>query len=272
MNTARYIMEDGREAARLARKVDAAAWVAQYLDRLLPDSGAVLEVGCGPGALVAAVAAASSTLYVTGVDLNAGRFRRECASMPFNVSLLEANACALPCEPNAFDVVYCRFLLEYLKERARAVSEMVRVCKPGGRVLLQDLDGQMLWHYPADAELSDQMARVLAFMATTGFDPLVGRKLYSLARDAGLTDLSVQAQPYHLIAGVADDFTLELWDLKLDIALPIAAQALGTMEAARALKARFMDYLRREDSLTYSVVFTVVGTKPGDVSPVPRTR
>ena len=259
MNTARYIMEDGREAARLARKVDAAAWVTQYLERLLPDSGAVLDVGCGPGALVAAVAAVRSTLCVTGVDLNAGRFRRECASMPFNVSLLEANACALPCEPNAFDVVYCRFLLEYLKERARAVSEMVRVCKPGGRVLLQDLDGQLLWHYPADAELSAQMAAQ-------------AQPIYSLARDAGLTDLSVQAQPYHLIAGVTDDSTLELWDLKLDIALPLAAQALGTMEAARALKARFMEYLRREDSLTYSVVFTVVGTKPGDVSAAPRMR
>lgn len=262
MNTARYLMEDAREAARLARKVDAAAWVAQYLDPLLPDAGAVLEVGCGPGALVAAVAAASSMLYVTGVDLNAARFRGEIRSLPHNASLLEANACALPCESQAFDFVYSRFLLEYLKDRARAVREMVRVCRPGGRVLLQDLDGQLLWHYPEDAELAAQMARVLAFMATTGFDPLVGRKLFGLARDAGLCDVQVQAQPYHLIAGAADEFTLELWELKLDIALPLAAQALGSMEAARALKIRFLDYLRRDDSLTYSVVFTVVGTKP----------
>src|SRR5256885_13262071 len=53
-------------------------------------------------------------------------------------------------ESNSFDLVYCRMLLQYLREKEQAVAEMTRVCKPGGTVLLQDLDGQLLWHYPED--------------------------------------------------------------------------------------------------------------------------
>ena len=64
---------------------------------------------------------------------------------------------------------------------------MTRVCKPGGTVLLQDLDGQLLWHYPEDAEVQQTAEKVVAALAATGFDPFVGRKLFWLAKKAGLT-------------------------------------------------------------------------------------
>ena len=50
--------------------------------------------------------------------------------------------------------------------------------------------------------------------------------------------------------------------MKLDIALPTMEKALGSRDRAEWLKASFLDYLRRDDSLTYSVVFTVTGVKP----------
>src|SRR5262249_3167034 len=160
----------------------------------------------------------------------------------------------LPFESGVFDLAYCRFLLEYLPEREAAVAEMARVCRPGGRVLLQDLDGQLVWHYPPDEELQGDLERVLGWLGRTGFDPLGGRKLSALARAAGLADIETRAESYHLYAGQIDEHPLGLWRLKLDIALPAAAQALGSRGAAARLKERFLDYLRREDTLTYSVL------------------
>jgi SAM-dependent methyltransferase len=262
MLSERYFVGDPREASRLSRKVDPEQWVAKYLSRLLPRAGSVLEVGCGPGVMAFAAARERSTLTVTGVDLSAARFARSIAERPRNVILREADAVDLPFADGTFDVVYSRLLVEYLSDKQRAVDEMVRVCRAGGTVLLQDLDGQLVWHFPEDAELREGLSCVLGALEKRGFDPFAGRKLFSFCKSAGLNKIRVSAESYHLYAGAIDDRNLQFWQTKLDIALPIAASVLGGEPAALALRERFLEYLKRDDSLTYSVLFTVEGTKP----------
>lgn len=256
-------MDDPREAKRLADKVDAPRWVDAYFARHLKPDSRVLDVGCGPGVLAAEIARRIPSGNVTGFDASADRLTE--AQKNFvrlgNAQAQAGEATALPFADGSFDFIYCRFLVEYLREKERAVAEMARVCRPGGTVLLQDLDGQMLWHHPTDAALQSDIERVLQALSTTGFDPFVGRKLFAFAQTAGLTDIEVHAESYHLFAGRIDEQNRRLWELKLDIALPVAAKALGGMAAAESLKARFLDYLQREDTLTYSILFTVTGRK-----------
>jgi len=126
---------------------------------------------------------------------------------------------------------------------------------------LQDLDGQLLWHYPEDPVVQSTVEKVVRALGATGFDPFVGRKLFSLAYNAGLKNIDVQAECYHLIAGQVEPAILEQWRLKLDIAGPQLAQLLGSETEAREQSRRFLDYLRRPDTLTYSTVFTVTGEK-----------
>jgi SAM-dependent methyltransferase len=257
-----YFMDDPREASRLSRKVDPEQWVSKYLSRLLPRFGYVLEVGCGPGVIACAAARQRPTLTVTGVDINPMRFAQNAAHLPRNLILREADAVDLPFVNGKFDVVYSRFLLEYLIDKQRAVNEMARVCSAGGKVLLQDLDGQLVWHFPEDAQLQEGLRCLLEALGPRGFDPFVGRKLFSLCKSAGLKDIRVSAESYHLYAGPIDDHNLQLWQEKFDIVLPVAASVLGGEPAALALRERFLNYLRRDDSLTYSVIFTVEATKP----------
>jgi ubiquinone/menaquinone biosynthesis C-methylase UbiE len=163
---------------------------------------------------------------------------------------------------DSFDLVYSRMLFEYLHDKERAAAEMVRVCRPGGSVLIQDLDGQLLWNYPEDPVVQCAVEKVVAGLASTGFDPFVGRKLFSLAHKAGLKNIEVQVECYHLIAGEIDLRILRQWELKLEIAVPWIARILGDERAASELAQRFLEYLRRPDTLTYSNVFTVTGVKP----------
>jgi ubiquinone/menaquinone biosynthesis C-methylase UbiE len=255
-------MEDPREAQRLSRKVDADRWVAQYLTPWLPWTRRILEVGCGPGGLAIAAGLSMPSAEVIGLDLNQERFSQTLGGLPPNVKLQQAQAGHLPFPAETFDLVYSRFLLEYLPDRQGAVREMVRVCRPGGHIVLQDLDGQLLWHYPEDAKLQSGIAQVISGLEQLGFDPFVGRKLFSLLKFFGLMDIRVSAESYHLYAGTIDPFNLELWETKLDIVLPAAAKILGSEVEALALKRRFLEFLQRDDSLTYSVAFTVVGQKP----------
>ncbi len=258
-----YLMDDPREAQRLTDKVDAPLWVDIYFDRFLNSSSRVLDVGCGPGVLAAEIAKRIPSGFVTGFDASTDRLA--VADKNFsglnNTQLQGGDATLLPFKDESFDFIYSRFLIEYLHDKERAVNEMVRVCRPGGTVLLQDLDGQLLWHYPVDSSLQADIEMVMAAFGQTGFDPFVGRKLFSLARAAGLNDIKVQADSYHLYAGKIDERNLRLWELKLDIAIPVAVKALGSIEAAHDLKVRFLNYLKREDTLTYSVLFTVSGKK-----------
>jgi ubiquinone/menaquinone biosynthesis C-methylase UbiE len=258
-----YIMEDPREATRLDLKVDARAWVQKYLARHVAAGAEVLCVGCGPGSIVREVLALDPSIKGVGLDISADRIE-EAKKRNHGISQLEfvrGDAQAMRFASNRFDLVYSRMLLEYLKDKEGAVGEMVRVCKRGGTVLLQDLDGQLLWHYPEDPVVQGTAERVVAALSATGFDPFVGRKLFSLAHKAGLRNIHVQVEAYHLIAGKIEPETLKHWELKLEIIQPQLTRLLGSESEAREQARRFLDYLRRPDTLTYSTVFTVTGEK-----------
>jgi ubiquinone/menaquinone biosynthesis C-methylase UbiE len=209
------------------------------------------------------VCALDRSIRATGLDISdervqeAKRKNRENAQANF----VRGDAQAMDFASNTFDFVYSRMLMEYLKDKEGAVREMARVCKRGGTVLLQDLDGQLLWHYPEDPLVQATVEKVVRALGATGFDPFVGRKLFSFAYNAGLKNINVQAECYHLIAGQVEPAILEQWRLKLDIAGPQLAQLLGGETEAREQSRRFLEYLRRPDTLTYSTVFTVTGEK-----------
>lgn len=258
-----YIMEDPREASRLERKVDPHAWVNKYLRRHLFSRAEVLSAGCGPGNILRAVVESHPTVNATGIDVSPARIQKATERNYRNprLNFFCSEVRHLQFAPATFDVVYGRMLLQYVPDKERAVSEMVRVCKPGGIVLMQDLDGQLVWHYPEDALMQQTIERVMRCLGQTGFDPFVGRKLFWLARHAGLENIQVQVEVYHLIAGEVDRTIFDQWELKLEIAKPRLEEALGSRYEADEEVRRFLNYLKRPDTLTYSNVFTVTGEK-----------
>jgi ubiquinone/menaquinone biosynthesis C-methylase UbiE len=261
--TADYIMEDPREAMRLELKVDPHAWVQKYLARRIPAGAHVLSVGCGPGVILRELCTLDPSIRATGLDISDDRLQEAKQKNRQNAqaNFVRGDAQVMDFASNSFDLVYSRMLLEYLKDKEGALKEMVRVCKRGGAVLLQDLDGQLLWHYPEDPVVQGTVEKVVGALAVTGFDPFVGRKLFSLAHRAGLRNIDVQVECYHLIAGEVEPAILEQWELKLEIAEPQLARLLGSEREAQEQSRRFLEYLRRPDTLTYSTVFTVAGEK-----------
>jgi ubiquinone/menaquinone biosynthesis C-methylase UbiE len=261
--TADYIMEDPREAMRLELKVDPHAWVQKYLAHRVRKGAEVLSVGCGPGVILREVCALDASIRATGLDISDDRVDEAKQRNRENpqATFVRGDAQAMDFPSNTFDFVYSRMLMEYLKDKEGAVREMARVCKRGGLVLLQDLDGQLLWHYPEDPVVQGTVEKVVRALAATGFDPFVGRKLFFLAQQAGLKNIDAQVECYHLIAGEIEPAILKQWELKLEIATPQLARLLGSESEARDQTRRFLEYLRRPDTLTYSTVFTVTGEK-----------
>src|SRR5258708_12477195 len=145
-----YIMEGPREAMRLEVKVDPAAWVRKYLTHRVPPGAEILSVGCGPGVILREVCALDSSIKGTGIDISAERIREAIRNNPANsrMQLLRGDAHAMQFSSDSFDLVYSRMLFEYLHDKEQAAAEMVRVCRPGGTVLLQHLTSHFPCNYP----------------------------------------------------------------------------------------------------------------------------
>jgi ubiquinone/menaquinone biosynthesis C-methylase UbiE len=99
-----------------------------------------LDVACGPGTVV--IAFAGHVRQAAGLDateamlVQARKLAERSATQ--NVSLHLGDVYALPFDDGTFDIVSCRFALHHFETPAGAFAEMVRVCRPGGRIVLCD--------------------------------------------------------------------------------------------------------------------------------------
>ncbi|WP_459545104.1 class I SAM-dependent methyltransferase [Nocardia sp. X0981] len=100
-----------------------------------------LDIGCGPGKLVRALGRrVGENGTVTGVDPSEEAIAYNQRRDPRH-RYLRSTAQELPLADAAFDVVTCTFVMHHIPEEHReaALSEMWRVLRPGGRLLLADV-------------------------------------------------------------------------------------------------------------------------------------
>jgi arsenite methyltransferase len=156
----------------------------------------ILDVGCGPGfysrELLDQVGPEGS---VTGVDqspqmLAVARRRSEGFG---NAAFEEGAATALPVESGRFDRALSVQVLEYVADVPRALAEMHRALRPGGRVVIWDVDWATLsWH----SEDPERMARVLEAWDDHLAHPSLPRTLAPSLREAGFEDVRMDAHAF----------------------------------------------------------------------------
>lgn len=102
----------------------------------------LIELGCGPGFYSCRLAERFSDLSVTGVDRSEGQLRRareRAGALGLgNCRFRRINALDLSYADAEFDIVLASRLFTILPEQHRAVAEMYRVLKPGGRCFIAE--------------------------------------------------------------------------------------------------------------------------------------
>lgn len=156
----------------------------------------VLDVGCGPGFYVTELLEqVGHNGFVVGVDVSADMLAvaRKRAAGHDNVELHEANATSLPVPDASFDQALAVQVLEYVQDVPAALAEMRRALRPGGRVVVWDVDWATVSWHTAEAEL---MQRVVAAWDRHLTHPSLPRKLAPELRDAGFEHIQMHAHPF----------------------------------------------------------------------------
>ncbi len=101
----------------------------------------VLDVACGPG--MVACEFAKHSKCVTGIDITPAMIeqsaKRQQDQKLDNLEWQVGNAVPLPYADNSFSLVLTRYSYHHLLKPEEALLEMIRVCKPGGRVMVADV-------------------------------------------------------------------------------------------------------------------------------------
>ncbi|AKF80896.1 Ubiquinone/menaquinone biosynthesis C-methylase UbiE [Myxococcus fulvus] len=261
-----YLMESTEEGRRLLAQEGASG----YVRTLLGSTGLVtgtraLDAGCGPGGISETMAdLVGPTGQVTGVDLNEDRLREASlrnAHRPW-LRFHQADIRRTGLPDASVDYVWSQYVFEYLPDRPVALAELMRVTRPGGKVVVSDIDGLGFQNWPFSDALRDGTQRIVDALATRGFDLHVGRKLFSEFREAGLVDVKVHLLPFYLVAGAADARLMRDWEVRFAALAPVAAPAFGGMEPYQAHCRDFLAMLADPAGLKYAVTLVTEGTRP----------
>lgn len=267
--SATYFVDSDDEMQRLDRQAAIYGSADDLAHLALSPTDRVLDAGCGSGRITRTMAGAVPQGQVTGFDrepryLDYAR-RAAQADGLHNTRFVEGNLLALPFDAGSFDLVWSKHVLQWVDRPVAALREMVRVTRPGGRVVACNFSDFLTRHHPEDPAVQADMQRWCdAARAMIGFDNQIGHKLPRMFLDAGLTDIRIDSLPDKAYSGLGDSGE-RLWNMQVQwrAAQAFALQVWGSQEAADAAGQRILARWADPSVYFHCTLFYVEGRVPG---------
>jgi SAM-dependent methyltransferase len=259
-----YVLGSAAECDRLERQA-VLAGIAGHLRHLhVPDGAHILDAGCGSGSMARLFASRFPDAQVAGLDVNPDHvdFARRLAARDrlVNLAFRQGDIRNIPFPDGSFDLVWSRFGFGFVEHLEEAVREFRRVTRSGGQAFALADDMAVMGNWPEDPVLQPQIEALFPRL----WDPLASRKLAHLFIRAGFADVSVriEAAPLYTILGRIDPDRRDNLEMLLRAAAARIAGILGGEAAFEAFLGRFLAYLDRPDTCTYTPLYWIRGVAP----------
>jgi ubiquinone/menaquinone biosynthesis C-methylase UbiE len=258
-----YLMESPSEGERLQQKTDLSFAKANLQLAGLRLGMESIDVGCGIGLLTMLMHGTSGGAKTVGVDGSMARIetaRSRASPVTDGIEFVNADVHRLPMDTDHFDFAWSRFVFEYLRDPSAVLKEMIRVTRPGGIVAVADLDSQLMNFHPQTASTRDGVQEAFQLLAQDGFDPWIGRKLFSMFKNQGMRQVKATAIPYQTYCGGLTPEAQNNWRLKLERATS-RLSAIAPDGRWDEFAVRVMSEMLRDDCFYYSTLILVTGVK-----------
>jgi ubiquinone/menaquinone biosynthesis C-methylase UbiE len=160
-----------------------------HADTNYPEGSTVLETGCGVGAQTQILARRNPKAHITSIDISPESLSKAKEAVNSeglsNVAFENMDIMNLSFEQESFDHIFICFVLEHLPNPHQALVDMKRILKPGGTLTAIEGDHGSCFWYPETAASLKTWQCLIDSQQSLGHDPLIGRRLYPLLREAG---------------------------------------------------------------------------------------
>ncbi|HEY8437951.1 MAG TPA: methyltransferase domain-containing protein [Candidatus Limnocylindrales bacterium] len=194
----------GHEMARLRRQA-LLSWDRELrvLRRFgLADGMAILDVGGGPGFVAEQLLAALPSSTVTVIDRDPTMVAQASALLAPGAGprlrVVEASATDTGLPTGQFDFALARLVFQHLPDPEAAAREIRRVLRPGGRLVIVDVDDALqLVDPPEDPIVKAMFDRLGEAQTATGGTRFIGRRLPRILTTAGFVNVDIEAVVLH---------------------------------------------------------------------------
>lgn len=226
----------------------------QSLGVLIRKASDCLEIGCGVGSHLTAIAKANPNVRYTGIDCGVealAEAKRKAEALSLSATFFHADAHELPFATGSFDLVFAKLVLWSVGPRwEQVIAEAHRVLKLGGMLYLFEPDDRFLVFSPSRPSFEAVIKRWQDLRIASGLDPFIGSKLHGALVRSGLLD--VQAYPFNKVSSgdQIENYRAHLGNL-IGIFMGNGAAALNFNGEAEPWKSasRTLDSISAEDYL-----------------------
>jgi SAM-dependent methyltransferase len=261
-----YILETMSEFDRLEHMsmVRALDPRTEWVDVQVSPGARVLDVGCGSGFVVRYLGRRFPEARIVGTDASAVRVEqaRRGAEGIENVVFQVDDILCTAVEPESFDIVHCRLVMEHLGAAAReqAARALYRSVKPGGMLRLVSIDGVVLNIHPTPPLVAELIA---AIRAMPGLDLEAGRKVPPLlaALDVEALQVRIEADPF-----TSDEGCIQVIRAALSSLRGSLVKVVGSEERVGTMLQAYDETLHLPGATAVTNKFIVTCRKPARLS------
>lgn len=228
----------------------------------------IADICCGLGDFAILLQRDYRPEYLIGVDhaKSCLRYARQLVA-DFGLENIEyqyGDAATLLLPDASFDLVSCRLSLQVFNEPSRILQEMVRICRPGGRVYITNEMMTGICAYPDTEFIRETYLRTAECATKLGMDMDIGVRTRQLLVDAGLEDIKLHLIEISNTNTDPADFAsaVESW---IEVADQVAQRSGATPEIRQLIQDGHRKHVQAiKDARGYSVwpVFAGSGRKP----------
>lgn len=223
----------------------------------------IADIGCGPGNTALWLAQQTGTNgSVMAIDNSAAQLeileKRIKDNSLGNIKTLNHDIYKIEELKERFDLIFCRFLLMHLREPLKIIASLQTLLKPGGHLVLAELDNATWYSFPPHPALQEDTRLLCETGHQKGYNFCIGPGLYGYLRQSRFQDVKVQIQQPVLTKKHRQYIVMKsiAWNtIYNDLQLPLQLPADDRIRQLQALE-KNTDYL-----LAGAKMFLVAGKK-----------